>query len=234
MGPLAGHHGGQADHTHQHRTGGRLLDRGWRYDVGVWFFDTFLFHGSIGELRRKVLELARLREGAALLDVGCGTGTLAIEAARVAGPAGRVAGVDPAPRQIARARSKAMRSGRPVDFVSGVIEDVPFPDGSFDAVTSTLMLHHLPVDTTARGLAEIRRVLRPGGRLVVADFNPDPGTAGPAGSSSGTFVRPQDLPDVLRETGFVDVEALEMAFPRSHKGWSGATLVSTATPPAPT
>jgi ubiquinone/menaquinone biosynthesis C-methylase UbiE len=178
----------------------------------VWFVDTFLLRGQVRDLRRRVLDLAGLRDGQALLDVGCGTGTLAIEAAGRAGAAGRVAGIDPAPRQIARARSKASRAAVAVDFREAAIEALPFPDGSFDVVTSTLMLHHLPEDLKRKGLAEIHRVLRPGGRVVVCDF-----------LRSGA-----DEPDVLellRRVAFTGVEAQEVPFPRTHRGWSGAILV---------
>src|SRR5215467_12054380 len=130
---------------HAHATRGRLLDRGWRYDLKVWFIDTFLLRGKVRDLRRRVIDLAELR-GQAILDVGCGTGTLAIEAAARVGAAGRLAGIDPAPRQIARARSKARRADLAIDFRVAAIEALPFPAGSFDVVTSTLMMHHLPGD----------------------------------------------------------------------------------------
>jgi ubiquinone/menaquinone biosynthesis C-methylase UbiE len=72
--------------------------------------------------------------------------------------------------QIARAQAKAARTRRAVAFQTGVIEQLPFPDQTFDVVLSTLMMHHLPKPLKARGLAEIARVLKPGGRLVIADF----------------------------------------------------------------
>ena len=65
-------HGHGSEHAHETR--GRLLDRGWRYDLQVWFIDTFVLHGQVRGLRRKVLDLAELRVGQSVLDVGCGTG----------------------------------------------------------------------------------------------------------------------------------------------------------------
>src|SRR5499427_3868342 len=202
---------------HAHATRGRLLDRGWRYDLKVWFIDTFLLRGQVRDLRRRVLDLAELR-GQAILDVGCGTGTLAIEAAARVGAAGRVAGIDPAPRQIARARSKARRADLAIDFRVAAIEALSFPAGSFDVVTSTLMMHHLPGDLKRQGLAEILRVLQPGGRLVVCDF-------ARSDTDSG------DLPEMLRRAGFSGVEAEDVQFPRTHGRWSGAILVQSRPSP---
>src|SRR5262249_56703632 len=100
------------------------------------------------------------------------------EVQRRVGATGRVVGVDPGPRQIARARAKAARGSVPVDFQLGVIEQLAFPDATFDVALSTLMLHHLPEDLKRRGIAEIARVLKPGGRLIIADFRPPDGRPG--------------------------------------------------------
>jgi ubiquinone/menaquinone biosynthesis C-methylase UbiE len=105
-----------------------------------------------------------------VLDVGCGTGTLAIEVQQHIGNAGRVVGIDPSSEQIARARSKAARRQMQIEFQVGVIEQLAFPDQTFDVVLSTLMMHHLSASLKRQGLAEIARVLKPGGRLVIADF----------------------------------------------------------------
>ena len=85
---------------------------------------------------------------------------------------GGAAGIDPAPEMIAVAppESQPRRAGDEIDFRVGVIESLPFRDETFDAVTSSLMMHHLPEHVRAKGLAEILRVLKPGGRLLIADM----------------------------------------------------------------
>src|SRR5260370_28170134 len=130
-------------------TKGLILNGGWRYDLGEWFHDTFSFRGKFRELRQRTANLARLQPGEQVLDVGCGTGTLAIEVARYVGRAGRVVGVDPGTQQIARARAKAARRTIPVEFQVGVIEQLPFPNQTSDVVFSTLMMHHFELDLAA-------------------------------------------------------------------------------------
>lgn len=141
-------------------TKGLVLNQGWRYDLMGWFHDTFSFRGKWRELRRRTINLACIQPGEVVLDVGCGTGTLALEVAR---HVGRAAGVDPGTEQIARARAKAARRSVPIEFQVGVIEQLPFPDQTFDVVFSTLMMHHLPAPLKRQGLMEIARVLKPGG-----------------------------------------------------------------------
>src|SRR5216683_1424151 len=165
--------------THNHRkpgeasaleTRGHVLNWwGWIYDLIARFGMRFILGGSEQALRQTTADLAQLQPGETVLDVGCGTGTLALVAKERVGATGLVSGIDPSAQLLTRARRKAARRGLEINFQLGVIEQLPFPDQSFDVVLSTLMMHHLPDDLKRQGLAEIARVLKPGGRLLVVD-----------------------------------------------------------------
>jgi|GEM_PF-334178 len=127
--------------------------------------------GREKDFREAMLRPARLREGENVLDVGCGTGTLAILAKQKVGPTGRIHGVDASPEMIERARSKARNAKVDVGFEVAAAQNLPFEDASFDVVLSTLMLHHLPRPGRSQLAAEMRRVLRPGGRALAVDFS---------------------------------------------------------------
>ncbi len=128
--------------------------------------------GKEHALREMTAELAAIKPGHKLLDVGCGTGNLTLAAQARAGVSGEVHGIDAAPEMIRVARRKAARSGAKADFRVGLIEDIPFPDDYFDIVLSSLMIHHLPDDLKRKGFVEIRRVLKPAGHLLAVDFEP--------------------------------------------------------------
>jgi len=195
-------------------TKGLILKGGWRYDLHGWFIDTFRFRGQGRELRRRTVALAHLQPGEQVLDVGCGTGTLALEVARRVGSAGRVAGIDPGTEQIARARAKAARRNLPIEFQVGVIEQLPFPDQTFDVVLSTLMMHHLSASLKRQGLAEIARVLKPGGRLVIADFTRKQERQGKAARFHAGGSSMHDLAALVSDVGFSQVDTEEMPPPR--------------------
>jgi ubiquinone/menaquinone biosynthesis C-methylase UbiE len=141
------------------------------HDAGLYDLLAYLFtRGREPQLRERMMHLARLAAGDSVLDVGCGTGTLAIAAKKRVGSAGAVFGIDASPAMVARATRKSARAGIDVTFANAVVEALPFPDAHFDAVLSTLMLHHLPRQVRRQCAAEIRRVLKPRGRLLVIDF----------------------------------------------------------------
>lgn len=137
-----------------------------RYDALVWL----LTLGRERAFREKLIAPAGLKPDESVLDVGCGTGTLAIVAKRHVGAGGRVYGIDPSPEMIARATKKAARAKVGVTFQTGFVQALPFPDGEFDVVLSTLMMHHLPRAAREDCVREMRRVLKPGGRALIVDF----------------------------------------------------------------
>jgi ubiquinone/menaquinone biosynthesis C-methylase UbiE len=148
------------------RTHGLVLHWAARYDLLAWL----LTHGRERELRERMLSFAALQNGEAVLDVGCGTGTLAIAASRQIGATGSVTAIDASPAMIARANRKAAKAGARAAFQVAVAENLPFPDRRFDVVLSTLMLHHLPRSTRQQCAREITRVLKSGGRVLAVDF----------------------------------------------------------------
>jgi ubiquinone/menaquinone biosynthesis C-methylase UbiE len=119
-------------------------------------------------IKRRVLARAQIARGEEVLDVGCGTGTLAVVAARAAEGV-KVTGLDADGSILARARRRAAEAGLEIRFDEGTSTALPYPDASFDVVLSTLMFHHLPDEAKRETADEVARVLRPGGRLVVAD-----------------------------------------------------------------
>lgn len=160
--------------------------------------------GSERVYREKALDIANLKPSESVLDIGCGTGTLAIAAKQRVGPTGRVYGVDASPDMLARASRKATKLGAEVVFQKGLVERLPFPDDQFDAVLSTMMLHHLGPKARQQCVREVRRVLKPGGRVLAADF------ARPAQGKKGLldhfhhhgYVSLHDIVALLAEAGF--------------------------------
>ena len=119
--------------------------------------------------KEALLERAGIEPGMRVLDVGCGTGTLAIWAKREC-PDAVIDGLDGDPEILERARRKAAGAGVEIELTEGFSTELPWPDASFDRVLSSLLFHHLVRADKARTLTEINRVLRPGGELHVADL----------------------------------------------------------------
>lgn len=128
--------------------------------------------------RRALMEQAALRPRDRVLDIGCGTGTLAT-LIKSTYPAVEVVGLDPDPKALARSIQKAQQAGLSIRFDHGFADDMPYAAASFDHVFSSFMFHHLPGDQRGPVLQEVRRVLAPGGALHLADFErPEKGSGG--------------------------------------------------------
>lgn len=217
-------HGHAATNAPTKKTKGLILNGGWRYDASLWFGDTFLFRGQMRKLRLHAISLANMQSGESVLDVGCGTGTLAIEVQQRLSGTGQVFGIDPGPQQIERARSKATRHKLHIDFQIGTIEQLAFPDQAFDVVFSTIMMHHLPNSTKRLGLTEIARILKPGGRLVIADFRHPKQRHGQAAHFHAGGSSVDDLVALVAEAGFVQAKDEEMQ-PLRFSAFPGAGFV---------
>jgi ubiquinone/menaquinone biosynthesis C-methylase UbiE len=155
-----------ADRNQTPSVSGLVLHAAAAYDLLIWL----VMLGRERAFREKLLGLVRLKTGEAVLDVGCGTGTLAITAKRQVGPTGTVYGIDASPEMIAKADKKARKAGVEIVFKNGFAQSLPFPDAQFDVVLTTLMLHHLPGKARGESAVEMRRVLKPGGRVLAVDF----------------------------------------------------------------
>jgi ubiquinone/menaquinone biosynthesis C-methylase UbiE len=114
---------------------------------------------------------AEVTDSHRVLEIGCGTGNLIIRAKRTH-PGIDAIGSDPDPLALSRAQRKA-RGLNQIRFERGYAQQLPYADGQFDRVLSSMMLHHLDSDAKSAAAAEIFRVLRPGGRLHLVDIGGD-------------------------------------------------------------
>lgn len=167
-----------------------------------------------GKFRATLLEQASLGPGHEVLDLGCGTGSLLVALGRHCSGV-KATGLDPDPEVLAIAACKARAAGVAAHFDSGLATRLPYADGSFDRVLSSLMFHHLSPMDKRKAAAEVRRILRPGGELHVVDWGR------PANLLMGSLflaVRLLDgypntrdnvkgrLPAIFRDAGFAAVE----------------------------
>src|SRR3954449_2787987 len=132
------------------------------------FYDVLTRVLGMGKLYDNLVAQAGLTDGLRVLEIGCGTGNVTTRAKRVA-PGADVVGTDPDPLALARAQRKS-RGLSGIRFERAYAQELPFADGEFDRVLSSMMLHHLDEDVKAGSLAEVHRVLRPGGRLHIVDI----------------------------------------------------------------
>lgn len=171
--------------------------------------------GREGKLRDLTVQWAQVKPDEDVLEVGCGTGSLTLAAKRQVGPSGAVCGIDVLPEMIAQSSRKAAEAGADVDFRLGSINAIPYEDGSFDVVLCSFMIFHMSEMVRRQGLAEVRRVLRPGGRLFVIDLTrPSTGMSRIVTDVAFRWVNDDvgDLPPALRESGFEDVQKVQAPF----------------------
>ena len=162
------HHPSQAQHDYLPAAG---------RDALLPFYDLFTRALGATRLHRTLIDQAGFAAGARVLEIGCGTGNLALRVKR-AHPGVELVGCDPDPLALARAQRKARKLAG-IRFERAYAQQLPYPDAGFDRVLSALMLHHLDQDTKVAAAAEVARVLRPGGSLHVVDFAGHPhGTHG--------------------------------------------------------
>ncbi len=132
------------------------------------FYDLLARALGMAKIYDSLIDYAALRPGQRVLEIGCGTGNLIVRAKK-AEPRVDVVGSDPDPLALARAERKT-RALTGIRFERGYAQQLPFPDGEFDRVLSSMMWHHLPDDAKTAAAHEVRRVLRPGGSLYLVDI----------------------------------------------------------------
>ncbi len=183
------------------------------------FFDLLLAVVGLGtSLTKRVLERAHIQDGERVLDVGCGTATLLI-AAKSRYPTAQMVGVDTDRRVLQIARKKLAQHQVEVEVVQAGAEHLPFQPSSFDVVMSSLVFHHLPTEIKQRAMQEIYRVLKPGGRFLLADLGKPEGVLLSTFFALGRLLQADEaryiqdnkegkLPLFLKEAGFAVLELL--------------------------
>jgi ubiquinone/menaquinone biosynthesis C-methylase UbiE len=165
------------------------------------------------QVKQQLVEQAQLAPGMTVVDLGCGTGTLAMLIKRTQ-PTARVIGVDVDPKILDIARAKIAAAGLDVELRRGVLAEAGLEPRSVDRVVTTLVLHHLTTDEKIAALRAAKAALRPGGELHVADFGPPHNWLMALVSAPFRFfdghARTNDnfsgqMPDVIRRAGFADV-----------------------------
>ncbi|WP_460729934.1 class I SAM-dependent methyltransferase [Nocardia heshunensis] len=186
------------------------------------------FLGRTGSLVRHFATTAGIRPGDHALDIGCGPGVLANELARQAGSRGRVVGLDPAAQMIEYASAHAAPTAT---FELGAAQSLPYPDASFDVVTSTFAMHHIAEPERNTALRAMFRVLRPGGRLLLADTHPTTGLRGLLIRGMANMAAHRDGDDHTHEAGEHPLSAVDIRRYRVPLSEIGFTAIEFRTGP---
>jgi ubiquinone/menaquinone biosynthesis C-methylase UbiE len=199
-------------------TRGRTLD----YAASVYdVLEPLCLLNKQAEYDRTLIQTLDPQPANTILDLGCGTGLLCQKISQLLDPeqGGCVTGIDAAGKMIEAARTK--RGAPHCRFEVMAAEHLDFADTSFDAVISSLFYHHVPLDLKQESLREAYRVLKPGGKLVIADMHTPTSFMGALVShaSRWVFMQPQIgenirgvLPDLIREAGFLPPQIVAYYF----------------------
>jgi ubiquinone/menaquinone biosynthesis C-methylase UbiE len=182
-------------------------------------YDSYMKKVTFGRehvLREETVNLAQVKAGDCVLEIGCGTGTLTLAAKRKVGASGKAFGIDLIPGMIEASQRKAAQANEDITFQSGSIDDIPFPANQFDVVMCSFMIFHMSETVRRKGIAEIYRVLKPQGRLLVLDMalptQPLPRAIAKMLFGGMLEHELQELRPLMEASGFSDIEIAPAKF----------------------